>query len=336
MIPFFDAVEVGFDASEFPQLFEEDKLCHAIFNEFYNYQISGKDPSALKPAIFASQFYLRENDKQLLEPKINQWKRQTVDNKTHINSELIQEQDFRGFSLLEIAVKSGFLLELSILIEAGIDVNQTFTDQQITLLYAAVERDYSIDTVNALIKAGADVNKAVIGRESPLACALRRSNIDVVNALIKAGAEVNKRRKGGRRLLRKAILKQHLEIADLLLESGARGSLVMEDSDGFSLLEDDLIDNNIERARFLIKHGQTVELDAKYNKRETILERAIRKGHTEVVQLFINNFIEEPLEPVIVLGRPFPADLVAGYNQGRSLLEKFEFKATMLARVLLI
>ena len=87
------------------------------------------------------------------------------------------------------------------------------------LLTAAGDGD--AEAVRSLLAAGARVNDASAGGETPLMRATSRGRLDVVRLLLAAGAEVNARRADGMTPLIYAAFFGHTEVARALLAGGA-------------------------------------------------------------------------------------------------------------------
>ena len=101
----------------------------------------------------------------------------------------LADQD--GATALVLACESGFVEAVRMLIEAGANVDVTYTLQGSvwTLLSVASKR---VDIVKELIKGGADVNAEAADGQTPLVFASRYGRADVIKVLIKAGAEVDR------------------------------------------------------------------------------------------------------------------------------------------------
>ena len=96
-----------------------------------------------------------------------------------------------GNMALCTAAKNGKTEEVNALIRAGADVN-TKGEFGITPLMLAARFNSSPDVVNALIDAGADVNiRDMFGETALMGAALNSGNPEAVKALIMAGADVS-------------------------------------------------------------------------------------------------------------------------------------------------
>ncbi len=144
--------------------------------------------------------------------------------------------DNDGWTALMVARNYGVVAPL---ISAEADVNKvriykcgSFWYSTSALICAVKRGDY--DTVEALIKAGADINKPDKCKVTPLIHAIQRGWLDVVEYLITAGADVNKADKFGATALMYSIEAESADIARLLIVFGA--NVNMTDSCGRTAL----------------------------------------------------------------------------------------------------
>lgn len=91
-----------------------------------------------------------------------------------------------------------------LLLERGADADRANSDGY-TALIRAINED-NLSAVNHLIAKGVDVNRVwlVLDRETPLMLAAEDGKVDIVNALLKAGADVQAKDKKGRTALQLA------------------------------------------------------------------------------------------------------------------------------------
>lgn len=91
------------------------------------------------------------------------------------------------------------------------------------LMFALKYANPSVDIIEALIKAGADVNakEKTVGL-TPLIYAIQFKNLETINALIKAGADVNVKNKDGYTALASAAMNnKDPEVVKALIDAGA-------------------------------------------------------------------------------------------------------------------
>ena len=97
--------------------------------------------------------------------------------------------DDRHETVLMRAARSGHVNVVDALLKAGADVNRADTDGNTALIHASVKGQ--VDCVKSLIKAGADVN-TVSRYQTALIVAAEGGHFACVEALIHAGADINK------------------------------------------------------------------------------------------------------------------------------------------------
>lgn len=124
------------------------------------------------------------------------------------------------------AAEAGDLATLEALIKAGADVNARDYIGETALMHAALNGNVAI--VKALIDAGADVNAATsewtdlaTRRWTALMLAAEYSHPDVVEALIQGGADVNARDSNGKTALMYAAEIGDVAVVKALIQAGA-------------------------------------------------------------------------------------------------------------------
>ncbi|MDT4897463.1 MAG: ankyrin repeat protein 50 [Acidobacteriota bacterium] len=109
-----------------------------------------------------------------------------------------------------------------LLIKAGAGVNTRNPFVKPTLHMAFYHYDYvSDETINALMKAGADINAVDSDGSTTLMEAIGYHKEEVAKILLRAGAHVNARDKPGRTALMRAAFSSTLDFVSLLIKSGA-------------------------------------------------------------------------------------------------------------------
>ena len=91
----------------------------------------------------------------------------------------------------------------------------------LTPLYRAVSSTRNVDTIRALLDAGANPNMAVAGGRTPLHAAAWSNGVAVVDALIRSGADVNARDDGGNLPLHAAVFHNERRVVESLVAAGA-------------------------------------------------------------------------------------------------------------------
>ena len=129
-----------------------------------------------------------------------------------------------GATPLILAVSRGRTEVVNALIKAGADVNAADSTGNTALIMAAWTLNSKIEIINALLQAGADVNaKDKFSGGTALMTAVANQDVEIVNALIKAGANVNAVTLfGGENVLMIAAEKtSYPEVINALIDAGA-------------------------------------------------------------------------------------------------------------------
>jgi ankyrin repeat protein len=153
--------------------------------------------------------------------------------------------------------------------------------QNINLSNAIVQND--IKSVEAILKGGANINKADKFGNYPIFVALGNSNIEMIKLLFQYGADLSLKDKMNNSLLIVAAFKCNQEIVQYLLDQGAE----VDEKGGtgknalmFCCLYDGPL-NNIEIIKLLVRYGSDVNL--KDLKGRTALDVAIKKEIIEYI-----------------------------------------------------
>lgn len=173
--------------------------------------------------------------------------------------------------------------------EDRFNVNHLFYGQD-TLLHLAAEND-SIETVEALIKNGANINAVDHFEETPLHHATRFGEVDVMKVLIKNGASVNAVDQIGDTPLHTAIQEAPwyltTAIVKVLIENGADVNAVSGCSEKMPLHSTATLSDSVDTVRVLIKNGANV--NAVDFDKNTPLHLAAKYGCLEIAQTLIEN-----------------------------------------------
>jgi ankyrin repeat protein len=151
-----------------------------------------------------------------------------------------------------------------------------------TPLMKACNRE-SLDKVNRLIAAGADVRKADAERFGPMMCACVEGRTDVVLFLISHSAKVDGTATSGRTPLSWTVTRGDFEeTAKALISAGA--NVNHRDKDGFTPLMRAALMNNVHCFGLLLRNGaDPTPVNAHWHK--TALEMAIERGSDELRNL---------------------------------------------------
>jgi len=134
---------------------------------------------------------------------------------------------------LFIAAEQGFAKLVSHLIRYKADVNWRHPVDQTTSLHLAVESGH-VDVVNMLLEAGADASAANIHGVTPLLIACVRNSSEIALSVIRAGAELDTIARNGATPLLAATQSDNEVIVNALLQAGA--DVEFMNSDGYTPL----------------------------------------------------------------------------------------------------
>lgn len=126
-----------------------------------------------------------------------------------------------GTTAIHWAVHHDAVATVEALIRAGANVNAA-TDAGVTPLWVACTSNARVSIVRLLVGAGAEPSVAPDTGETPLMWCARTNAVDAMKALVARGADVNAREKSsGQTALMWAVAARHPEVARMLLEAGA-------------------------------------------------------------------------------------------------------------------
>ena len=113
---------------------------------------------------------------------------------------------------------------MGILLNSGIDINASITDDGETLLHVAIEKN-NCEIILYLLSEGSKVNCTNNYRETPLHLAAKVNNKDIVDILLKSGADINAQTRSGDTPLHLVVKKNNKEVVLYLLSEGADVSI---------------------------------------------------------------------------------------------------------------
>eukprot|EP01114_Cavostelium_apophysatum_P024138 TRINITY_DN9364_c0_g1_i2.p1 TRINITY_DN9364_c0_g1~~TRINITY_DN9364_c0_g1_i2.p1 ORF type:complete len:299 (+),score=27.57 TRINITY_DN9364_c0_g1_i2:23-898(+) len=130
-------------------------------------------------------------------------------------------KDMDGISPIYLAAQEGCVGAVSILIEAGAEIDKASADNGTTPLFMASQNGHH-EVVKLLLQRGADPNIVTTDDEtSPLQAAAMNGHLDIIKDLISEGANVNYGNTVGKTPLYLAVFKGYLGVVKLLLDFGA-------------------------------------------------------------------------------------------------------------------
>lgn len=104
-----------------------------------------------------------------------------------------------------------------------------------------LDDEYSLDGLNALLMAGADVSRIdPLTGEAPIHVAARRRRLEAVQRLLDAGAEIDVHNSNGKTAWAHCVRRGFDEIAEVLAQRGADTSLPPADAFAVALIHQDL------------------------------------------------------------------------------------------------
>ncbi|KAI0191373.1 ankyrin repeat-containing domain protein [Xylaria flabelliformis] len=188
-----------------------------------------------------------------------------------------------------IAVTHSTTEMVDLLIKKGTDVNQPFGYYG-SALQAAVA-DSSMEVVDFLIKKGAVVNQPGGRYGNALQAAVVHSNMEMVDFLIKKGAKVNQPGGYYDNILQAAVEYRDLEIVQHLVDNGA--DVCLQNEFQMTALHYAVRRMEVEIVEFLL--GKNARPDAKNDTGVTPFDLAIELGNTEIIQLLLPKMESAPI-----------------------------------------
>ena len=217
-----------------------------------------------------------------------------------------------GITPLYVASLKGHHQVVQALLTAGAEVDKP-TNKGITPLAAATKEGHT-EVVETLIKAGANKNRLNSHGAFPLYVAAFLGHDDVVKCLINSGAKKNKVAENGDTALLAAVMKNHTSIVKYLADSGADLNHVRKN--GSTALIASIQKGNIEIIKILLANG--VNTSIANNEGITPLLLACSLNHLEIVHLILKSNNSDSNPYINVSDREGRTPLLVACDQGNT------------------
>jgi ankyrin repeat protein len=195
------------------------------------------------------------------------------------------ENDKNGKSALSIAIASGYIQIVELLLSV-LDKNQPLFPSQLTPIYFAAAEG-QLEIVKKLIDMEVNYEKTDMTGATPLFIAAERGHVEVVQALIAAGAQKNTARiVDGKTPLLIAAANRHQKVVELLLSAGADFTIA-DTKTKMTLLHMVACSGYQDLIEWLLAAGVSVDIAARNGK--TPLMYAAETAHPQVVEQLIEH-----------------------------------------------
>ena len=195
--------------------------------------------------------------------------------------------EFRGYSLLHLAVRNGHEDIVKLLLVHGANVNLPNHLNGMTPLHTAAESGL-INITKLLIKHGAAVNAKTRLGVTPLHLAAMafRNRPEIVNILLDSNANITSGEgsKSGTPL-HSAVYVGDVGVAEILLQKGAMADA--KNRWGFTALHKAVVNNSTDIVKLLLRYKTNVNESTR--KEGTAMHLAAKYGRADILQLLIKN-----------------------------------------------
>ncbi|CAK9009098.1 Ankyrin-1 (ANK-1) (Ankyrin-R) (Erythrocyte ankyrin) [Durusdinium trenchii] len=246
---------------------------------------------------------------------------------------LSPDADKVDWTALRAAARAGNVQCLTLLLEAGAEIEQKDVYGRTALHWAAFEG--RLEVVELLLKAGAAVGWAKNDGADALHLAVWNGHLEVVRILLQARAEVDKGTNERATALHVAAQHGYLEISQMLLDVGADKNKARDC--GQTALHGAAACGHLEVVRLLLEAGADIDA-ASSDGGATALHLASQNGFLEVVRLLLDfgadrhqrhQFGWTPLHEALASGHLDVGRLLLKDGRG-TLMEKITFRLASL------
>lgn len=183
------------------------------------------------------------------------------------------------------AAANGSIELVQLLLDAGADIDATDTWCS-TALLAAAKHD-NIDVLQLLLDVGAEIEATDCWANTALLAAAKYDNRVAIQILLDAGADIDAKDDFSRSLLQIVSKHGNSETVELLLDTGA--DIDATDICGVTALHAVTEEGNIELVRLLLNNGAATVIPYTYEHDRTEAERAMAEGDMELVRELLDS-----------------------------------------------
>jgi ankyrin repeat protein/uncharacterized caspase-like protein len=192
-------------------------------------------------------------------------------------------EDSKGNTLLDIAVLKGTLEIVEYLVSAGANVNYRNSSDGTPLIIAI--KNEKFDLIAYLLNQGANVNLASQFNDTPLHTAVGRGELEIVKLIVSHGADLNVKNNNKETPLLIALENNYSEIAEYLISKDANVNI--KNQGGKYPLHIAAYNGNLEVAKRLVSRGAEINATDIYD--ITPLHDAASNGQLEIVKYLVSH-----------------------------------------------
>lgn len=252
------------------------------------------------------------------------------------HSRATERVDSRGETALMLALQTGQVSVIRLLLEKGASVNDKDGDGNPTLMYAILIGDKCV--LQMLLEKGANVEQKSKEGMTALIYAIILGRMDIVQLLMKKGANLEQKTETGVTVLLSAIFKRRRDIIQLLVEKGV--NIEEKSNRGMTPLMYTGSRGDIDIVQLLMEKG--ANLEQKNEKGRTALMCAVLHERIDTVQLLVQKGanLEQKDENgksalMFAAGKKDSKMLQLLLEKGADINQKDEFGATALSHAAL-